>query len=97
MKKVSDQQEKHLNNLETLLLKMKKRGVLKDFLKVILTPKELEEIPIRVEIIRRLLAGQPYKRISEDLKVGIATVTRGGREIKLDRFETVKGLWRNLS
>jgi len=84
-----------LNQLTATLLKMKNQKEMVDFLKGILTPKELEEIATRLEIVKMLRDGIPQHRIAEKLGVGIATVTRGSREIKLGRFWQLSSLWRN--
>lgn len=78
-----------LNELIELLLNIKNKADMKDFLLGILTPKELEEIPTRLQIVKKLKAGIPQQKIAEDLKVGIATVTRGSRELKMGRFKAV--------
>lgn len=78
-----------LNELIDLLLNIKDRGDLKDFLLGIFTPKELEEIPTRLQIVKKLKAGIPQHKVAEDLGVGIATVTRGSKELKMGRFKAV--------
>lgn len=65
--------------------------MLKDFLVGILTPKEIEEIAVRIEIIKQLKKGIPQQQIAKKLQVGIATVTRGSKELQKGRFST----WRN--
>jgi TrpR family transcriptional regulator, trp operon repressor len=49
-----------------------------EFLRGILTPKELAEIAQRLQIVKMLKKG-----------VGIATVTRGSKELKKGRFNDV--------
>lgn len=61
-----------------------------DFLLGILTPQEQEQLPKRLEIIKRLKKGQSQWQIAADLKVGVATVTRGSKELQKGRFEYVK-------
>lgn len=56
----------------------------------ILTPQEQEQLPKRLEIIKRLKKGQSQWQIAADLKVGVATVTRGSKELQKGRFEYVK-------
>ncbi len=58
-----------------------------DFLRGILTPSEIDEIPKRLQIIKLLRAGVPQKEIAVRLGVGIATVTRGSKEVKAGRFK----------
>lgn len=78
-----------LNELIDLLLSIKTREEMEDFLFGILTPKELEEIPTRLSIVKMLKKGFPQHKIAEELRVGIATVTRGSREIQKGRFKVV--------
>jgi len=56
------------------------------FLKGILTPGEIEALKTRVEIVFMLKKGIPQKQIAEKLGVGIATVTRGSRELQQGYF-----------
>ena len=59
------------------------------FLEGILTPTELNQVVTRLEIVRRLKNGEAQHRIAADLRVGVATVTRGSREIKKGNFDNV--------
>jgi len=47
-----------------------------------LTESEQDQLPVRWQIIKRLYEGQPQRKISVDLGVGIATVTRGSEELQ---------------
>ena len=60
----------------------KDKNLLKEFLSDILTPGEYTEVMTRWQIVKRLAEGEPQRTIAGDLKVGIATVTRGSREFK---------------
>ncbi len=71
--------EKFIDQLEKY---HKDREGLKKFLKGILTPTELEEIPRRLEIVRLLKKRIPQHDIAKRLGVGVATVTRGSKEIQ---------------
>ncbi|TSC88027.1 MAG: TrpR family transcriptional regulator, trp operon repressor [Microgenomates group bacterium Gr01-1014_7] len=79
-----------LNELIDLLLDIKDKEYMKDFLLGILTPKELEEIPTRLQIVKMLKQGISQHKVAEDLKVGIATVTRGSKELQKGRFKVVR-------
>lgn len=57
------------------------KKLLAAFLDDLLTPKEREEFERRWEIIERLQSGETQRTIASDLGVGIATVTRGSREL----------------
>lgn len=80
----------NLNALIKHILSIKSEVELEEFLRAILTPKELEEIPTRLEIVKLLKSGLPQQVIAQQLGVGVATVTRGAREIKLGKFANIK-------
>ncbi len=82
----SDWRRKEL--LKTLF-SIKSEKELENFLEGILTPKELEEIPMRLQIVKMLKKGIPQHAIAEKLGIGIATVTRGSKEIQKGRFKYV--------
>ncbi len=85
-------QKKYFNQLVEMLLTIEDREEMVDFLKGILTPAELEEVPVRLEIVKRLIGGLSQREIAGDLGVGVATVGRGARELKQGRFKVVKRL-----
>lgn len=64
--------------------------LLKDFLIGVTTEKEREELTHRVEIVRRLLAGEPQLKIARDLNVGVATITRGSKELSKGAFKILR-------
>lgn len=80
---------KRLRELIDLLLSIKSKELMEDFLLGILTPKELKEIPMRLQIVKLLRRRMPQQEIAEELGVGVATVTRGSRELQKGRFKVV--------
>ena len=80
---------KSLDELIDMLASIKSRQEMLDFLRGILTPQELEEIPTRLQIVKMLKKGMPQHEIAEKLGVGVATVTRGSKEIQKGRFQHV--------
>lgn len=60
-----------------------------EFLKGILTPKELEEMSTRLQIVKLIKKGHPHQEIARRLEVGVATVTRGSRELRKGRFKNI--------
>lgn len=66
------------------------KQLLKDFLIGVTTEKERQELTQRVEIVKRLLAGEAQQKIASDLGVGIATVTRGSKELSQGRFKVLR-------
>lgn len=51
-------------------------------LSALLTDAEIDDIGLRLEILRRLHHGDTQRRIAVDLGVGVATVTRGSRQMQ---------------
>ena len=88
---------RHRKELIKTLLSIKTEEEMEDFLLGILTPRELAEIPTRLEIVKLLKNGIPQHEIAEKLGVGVATVTRGSREIQRGRFKAIKSetSWRS--
>ena len=76
-----------MNYLINLLLIIKTKAEMKDFLLGILTMKELEEIPRRLEIVNMLKKGIPQHEVARRLMVGVATVTRASKELQKGRFK----------
>ena len=60
-----------------------------DFLEGILTPSEFEHLVKRLQIVKQLKQGRSQRDIAEDLEVGIATVTRGAKEINNGKFKDI--------
>ena len=59
----------------------KEPGMLESFLVDILTPAEYDEIARRWQIVKQLAKETPQRKIAKDLRVGVATITRGAREL----------------
>ena len=76
-----------MKDLVDLLLKQKSREEMQDFLKAILTPKEQDELSKRIKIVKLLKTGVPQREIAYRLGVGIATVTRGAKELESPGFK----------
>lgn len=81
--------KKMLSEFMSILLKINEKKELQNFLEGILTAKELEEIPMRLQIVKMLKKGTPQHTIAEELGIGIATVTRGSKEIQKGNFKYV--------
>ena len=81
---------RYYNSLVDTFLSLDTKKDVKEFLDGILTPKEREEIPVRLQIVKLLKKGIPQHKIASKLGVGIATVTRGSKEIAKGNF----GNWR---
>ena len=55
-------------------------------LKALFTSKELKELKNRISIFQMLLKGKKQREISEELGVGIATVTRGAQAFEKEKI-----------
>ncbi|MCI5050751.1 MAG: trp operon repressor [Candidatus Pacebacteria bacterium] len=74
-------------NLRKKLIKafeqtQKKTSDVNFLINALLTSSEINDIALRLEILRRLSAGETHRSIAESLGVGIATVTRGSRQLQ---------------
>ena len=78
-KKKSQKHEQEL--IEVLISASKNEELFEAFLSELLTPGEYAEIATRWQIVKRLAQGEPQRTIARDLGIGIATVTRGSREL----------------
>lgn len=78
-----------LNIFMETLMRIKTKAEMEDFLRGILTTNELEEIPTRLEIVKLLKKGIPQHQIAEKLGVGVATVTRGSKQLQENRFKYI--------
>lgn len=97
MKNNSNQYKKEL--IEVLNKISKDKQLLADFVHDILTPKEFENIAVRWEIVKRLAKGEKHQSIAESLHLGVATVTRGSREMRkkeggFRRALKLLGIWK---
>ena len=59
-------------------------------LKVLFTRKELKELTRRLLILKFLILGYSHRKIASILNVGIATITRGSKELQLSRSFVVR-------
>ncbi|OGK16729.1 hypothetical protein A2690_04905 [Candidatus Roizmanbacteria bacterium RIFCSPHIGHO2_01_FULL_39_12b] len=82
--------DKLIKQLVLTISKCESEDELRDLLKGLLTAAEFNTIATRLEIVRMLKSGVSQREIAEQLQVGIATITRGTREIKLGHFKNIK-------
>jgi TrpR family trp operon transcriptional repressor len=64
--------------------------LLEDFLVAVTTPAERKALLQRVEIVKKLVSGIPQLQIANELGVGVATVTRGSKELAEGRFKALR-------
>lgn len=60
-----------------------------DFMGGITSDKDKENLPKRVEIVKKLLAGENHHAIAEELGVGVATVTKGSKLVGSGYFKAL--------
>jgi TrpR family transcriptional regulator, trp operon repressor len=84
----------NLNHLVSALLETNSKKEMEALLHGLLTQKELEELPVRLEIFKQLKKGVSQHEIADKLGVGIATVTRGSIELKRKQIQKTSW-WHN--
>lgn len=70
--------------LEKLIEKIghdKSKKLMREFLFDLLSPAEYRELAVRWQIIKMLDKKVPHREIAKKLKVGVATINRGSREL----------------
>ena len=78
------------NLLAKLLTNTNDINNMKLLLKALFTNKELKEFDNRLKIFQLLMHGKKHREISEDLNVGIATVSRGSLAFEKEKFFQIK-------
>ncbi len=81
----------NFKDLTDLIFSIEDKELLEDFLVALTTDKERKELPKRVDIINALLEGRPQHAVATELQVGIATVTRGAKELANGGFKILRG------
>lgn len=74
--------KKYENELISLLSGIAVNNTMSDTLSNLLTPQEIEEMALRLQIFKGLLENKSQRRLAKDLNVSLATVSRGSRELK---------------
>lgn len=82
-------EKKTLRELAKLFLHIQKEKEMENFIAGLFTPQEIEEFSRRIEIVKMLKQGVSQHTIATQLGVGIATVTRGSKEIQKGNFVTI--------
>jgi TrpR family transcriptional regulator, trp operon repressor len=75
-----------VDELAEILVEIRSKKDMIEFLRGLLTEGELAEVATRVQIVKKLKAGISQHAIAKDMGVGVATVTRGSKEIQKGRF-----------
>ena len=79
----------HVDTLSKLFLRTRGLASMKHLVRGLFTESEVEEFARRIEIVKMIKKDIPQHKIALKLGVGVATVTRGVREIKLGRFKNI--------
>lgn len=80
---------KALDNIVEVFLQADSKDKIENLLKGILTPSEIQEFATRIKIVKLLKKGVGQHEIARRLNIGVATVTRGSKEIKMGNFKTI--------
>lgn len=78
-----------IDSLVDILLEADSKVKMENLLKGLLAPSEIEEFAKRIKIVRLLKKGVGQHEIAKKLNIGVATVTRGSKEIKQGNFKYV--------
>lgn len=75
-----------IKKISKIIVALQSEKEIEDFLLGILTQQEIDQLVLRLEIVKRLKKGEAQRSIADKLGVGIATVTRGSKELQNGRF-----------
>jgi TrpR family trp operon transcriptional repressor len=76
------QWEPFLDELVQVIAHCSDPELLKNFLKSLLTPQEVEEVSTRWALVRFIEAGMSQRRIARTLGLSLCKITRGSRQLK---------------
>jgi TrpR family trp operon transcriptional repressor len=74
--------EENLSELAITLAKTGDSGLIKDFLRCLLTPAETADIAARWALVKALDQKIPQREIAKTLGISLCKITRGSRELK---------------
>ena len=89
-----------IKEIARILAKTGDQKVIENFLKSILTEKEINDISSRWELVKMLDRGISQRKIAEKLGLSLCKITRGSRELKkkdssfkkmIDGFNRISG------
>lgn len=75
-------EEKYKGELVALIHRIRDTSLLRAFLEDLLSPAEWDEVARRWQVIKLLQKGLPQRSIAKQVHVGVATITRGFRELE---------------
>jgi TrpR family transcriptional regulator, trp operon repressor len=71
-----------INEIALVLAETDNEVLVEEFLRSILTKKELGEISSRWELVKMLTEGTSQRKIAEKLGLSLCKITRGSKELK---------------
>ncbi len=80
--KISKRMQGYLDELYVAFSRIKTKKDAALFLEDFLTPRELSDVALRWQLVKRLAKNMPHRSISEELGVSIAKVTRGSKALQ---------------
>ncbi|MCI5073377.1 trp operon repressor [bacterium] len=82
-----------LKKLSKIILSVKGPKTMEAFLADLLTPAEIEDLDLRVRIVKSLLKEKPQRQVSTEEQASISKVSRGAATLKYGNggFEKVLG------
>lgn len=83
---------KYDKELVKLLSEIANYEAMSSILSNLLTPGEREELALRVQIFKGLIAGESQRALAKKLGVSLATISRGSRELKYGKAGVAKAL-----
>lgn len=84
--------DKYDKELIKLLSEIANHEAMSAILSNLLTPQERQELGLRVQIFKGLIAGDSQRSLAKKLNVSLATISRGSRELKYGKSGIVKAL-----
>ena len=71
-----------IDEIATILAKVRDSRLIRDFLESILTERELDEVSGRWELVKMLDRGMSQRAVASQLGMSLCKITRGSRELK---------------
>ena len=72
----------YLDELSLVLSETSDPALIKDFLKSLLTPNEVQEVSTRWALVRLIEEGMSQRNIAKELGLSLCKITRGSKELK---------------
>ena len=78
-----------MSKLITILLSAKNEKEMENLISGLFSTSEQKDFDNRIKIIKMLKKGMPQHTIAKELGVGVATVSRGAKDLKLGKMEII--------